>query len=121
MTLVRYGDGVPDSALIMLAGLILQRVRLNLPNATRTQALAIIKGVKTPPSKDKPLVKSTSFRRMSDPCSKCGKPVYYGEPCVCYEQKASTHIACVDKVNSKLYDACVFYVDNVINNPNAEK
>lgn len=103
---VKYGDGVPDSALIMLAAQILKRVRLNLPNNTREQAIAIIKGVKPAASKLKPM--STSFRRLSSPCSKCGLPIYAGEPCQGCATAKERHINC--KKTQALYDTCMEYV-----------
>lgn len=42
---------IPESALIALAALILKRTRLSLPNRTRGQAIAIIKGVKPAPER----------------------------------------------------------------------
>lgn len=100
---VKWGDGVPDTAIIMLAALILKRARVKLPNETRAQAIAIIKGVR-PVSKTKPI----AFRRLSSPCTKCGLPIYAGEPCQGCATAKERHIDC--KKTQALYESCMDYV-----------
>jgi hypothetical protein len=108
--MIKYGDGVPDSALIMLAAQILKRVRLSLPNETREQALAIIKGVRPAASKNKPIA-ARAFRRLSSPCTKCGLPIYAGEPCLGCATAKERHIDC--KKTEALYRTCVDYVEQL--------
>jgi hypothetical protein len=113
----QWGDGVPDSAVVMLAQQILRRARLSMPCTTREQALRVIKGVKPAPAKSAPL--KLSERPKGDPCLKCGQPIPTGTICRCYGTNWAEHVICPTK--KKLFADCVHYVDNVINNPNAEK
>jgi hypothetical protein len=95
----QFGEGLPDSTIIMLAGLILKRAGLKgLSVGTRVRALQIIAGVKLAPSRSQPLGLTPAIDRPSL-CQKCRAPLHYGEPC---KANVNEHIECKQK--RALYD-----------------
>ena len=53
-------NGIPDAPVIALAHLVLKRAKLKLPCTMRTQAVAILLGVKPAPAKDSPFTVTQS-------------------------------------------------------------
>ena len=82
-----WGEGVPDSAIIMLAQAMLSRVKLHgMKVDTRKAAIAIIKGMRPAVSKAIPLtaVIHSAIGKVALPpslCSACGKALPYGSLC----------------------------------------
>jgi hypothetical protein len=96
-----WGTGAPDSAVIMLAQLMLKRAKLNGMKAEDRQgALAIIRGLRPAIAKTRALTsivlsavgkkaRETSF------CSSCGKPLPFGSLCrTLWTMNDGTHIKC---------------------------
>ena len=98
----KFGDGIADSALIMLAELILKRAGLKgLFVHSRKQAISIIRGVKIPQRNQPHGIKPAVDRPT--PCNKCGAPVHFGQPCkAAYHRNVNEHIECKQK--RALYD-----------------
>lgn len=94
----RYGLGVPDSALIMLAELILKRAGLKgLFVRDRQHAIKLIHGVKPAPHRTQPLGIKPAVDRPA-PCRRCGAPVRYGEPCkTTFCRNLDEHINCKER------------------------
>ena len=98
----QFGDGVADSALIMLAEQILKRAGLKgISVPSRKQAISIIRGVRIPqrnqPHGIKPAVDKPT------PCDKCGAPIHFGQPCkTAYHRNVNEHIECPQR--RALYD-----------------
>ena len=78
---------IPTSALIALAHLILKKARLSLRATTRDQAIAVIRGIKSAPSRSLPFNVKT---RVVE-CYRCHKPIPSGTLC---EQFGRAHINC---------------------------
>lgn len=98
--------GVPDSAVVALASLVLKRARLALPCSTRTQAVAVIRGIRPAPAKTAPLNINSSHRPASI-CLKCGKPIGFGQPCLTFwNGTTDEHITCPRDLE-KLYGEAI--------------
>jgi hypothetical protein len=90
----QFGDGINDSAIIMLAELILKRAGLKgLFVRTRPQALNIIRGVKLPPHRSQPHGIAPAVDKPSR-CSRCRAPLHFGQPC---KSNVNEHIECKQK------------------------
>lgn len=96
-----YGFGVPDSALIMLAKLMLTRARLKGMQVTsRAQAISIIKGMRPAPKRTQPLTIQSAIGKVSVACeasfcSSCGKPLPTGSLCrTVWTLHTGEHINC---------------------------
>ena len=100
----RYGLGVPDSALIALAELILKLAGLKgLFVQNRHHAIKLIHGVKPAPPKTQPLGIKAAVDRPT-PCRRCGAPVRYGELCkTTFCRNLDEHINCNldERINCK--------------------
>jgi hypothetical protein len=96
----QWGVGVPDSAIIMLARLMLTRIKLKgMKVTTRQDAIAIIKGLRPAVSKDTPLsavVKPVTDKPVVEGrCSSCGKPLLRGSLCrTVWTMHDGEHIRC---------------------------
>jgi hypothetical protein len=100
-------EGIPDKPIVMLACLILKRAKLKLPCTTRTQAIAIIRGVKPAASKRTPLNIKPCDPNMGSRCVKCGHPIHFGQPCLTVgDSKTDTHITCPKKLKA-LYEEAI--------------
>ena len=100
----RWGVGVSDSAIIMLAGLICKRMNLRgMKVNTRQSAIAAIKGLYAV-SKRTPLahVVQSAIGKKAAPqsrCSACGKPLLIGELCrTIWRMNDGEHIQCTGSV-----------------------
>ena len=94
-----WGVGVPDSAVIMLAQLILKRAKLRgLPCQTRQQAIGIIKGCAPALTKTTPLNIPSAIGRKEvelSRCIACGKPLPIGSVCrTLWTTYEGEHIKC---------------------------
>jgi hypothetical protein len=100
--------GVPDSAVIALASLVLKRARLVLPCVTRQQAINIIRSVKPAPSRTTPLNIKPCNPKVASICRKCGKPIAFGEACrtFAYSTEGDEHITCPQDL-AAMYDAAI--------------
>ena len=99
----QWGVGVPDSAIIMLAQVMLKRMRLTGVRAdTRQAAIAVIKGMRTV-SKATPLIDVIPSAigkapRVTNLCSSCGKPLQIGQLCrTLWTMYDGEHIQCEGK------------------------
>ena len=70
---------VPESALVMLAELILKRARMKMAVTTVAQAIAVIRGVKAAPPRGSPPMKPCVVSPVISHCRRCGKPLPIGE------------------------------------------
>jgi hypothetical protein len=96
-----WGQGVPDSAIIMLARLMLTRIKLSgMKVTTRQDATAIVKGLRPAVSKATPLtsvMQSAVGKKALElsRCSACGKPLQIGELCrTVWTMYDGEHIKC---------------------------
>jgi hypothetical protein len=97
-------EGVADGPVIALARLILIRAKLSLPCTTRTQAIAVIRGIKPAPSRRKPLNMKPCDPTVASLCRKCGKPILFGQACRTFDftSESDEHITCPREFD-KLY------------------
>ena len=103
----RWGVGVPDSAVVMLAVLMLKRIRLHgMKVDNRQDALAVIKGLRPAVSKRTPLsavVPSAIGKtaREVSRCSSCGKALQTGSLCrTVWTAYDGEHIRCEGKART---------------------
>jgi hypothetical protein len=102
-----WGTGVSDSAVIMLAQLMLKRTKLGgMKVSDRRGALSIIRGLRPAVSKATPLTSVMSSaigkvaREMSR-CSSCGKPLPAGSLCrTVWSIRGGEHIKCAGGNNA---------------------
>lgn len=97
----QWGAGIPDSAIIMLAGLIMKRCRMSVPvKMERAWAISIIKGLRPAISKKTPLtdvIQSAIGKpaRELSLCSACGKSLPIGSLCrTIWTSSQGEHIKC---------------------------
>jgi len=103
-------EGVADAPVIMLAELVLKRAGLKgLFVQNREHAIRVIRGVKPAPHRTQPLnIRSAADRPT--PCSKCGKPICYGDPCkTVFHKNLDQHIEC--KKTKALYKDALEYLE----------
>jgi hypothetical protein len=103
-----WGEGVPDSAIVMLAQAMLTRIKLHgMKVDTRRAAIAIIKGLRPAVRKDIPLTKviQSAIGKAALPpslCSACGKPLPYGSLCrTLWTTYDGEHIQCTGGFTKK--------------------
>jgi hypothetical protein len=95
-----WGVGVPDSAIVMLAQMMLTRMKLNgMRVDNRQDAIAVIKGLRTvsrvPPLTS--IMKSAIGKKARETgfCTSCGKPLQVGELCrTVWTANDGEHIKC---------------------------
>jgi hypothetical protein len=88
-------NGVPDAPVIALAHLVLKRAKLKLPCTMRTQAVAILLGVKPAPSKGAPLNLKPCNPTRAATCRRCHKAITFTQPCHAFGNGATDeHITC---------------------------
>ena len=79
---------IPESALIALARLILNRARLiSVPVNTREQAIKVIRGIKPAPPRNLP----SNIKPVYALCCMCYKPLVTGSLC---DPTGTHHIQC---------------------------
>ena len=98
----RWGVGVPDSAIVALAQLMLKRSKLRgMKVSTRQNAIGLIKGLRPAISKATPLTSvvqsaiGKKAKEIDSVCTSCGKPLPFGSLCrTLWKTYEGEHIQC---------------------------